>query len=97
MWWSREKINEISNLLFSFLGLTSSVYAAELGGNANLFKIADCETLLTYRGVPIVTTYVGYNDGENTYPAYCLNVNLPGVGEAKAKSIVDYREQNWTK
>lgn len=71
----------VTNLLFSFLGLTSSVYAAELGGNANLFKIADCETLLTYRGVPIVTTYVGYNDGENTYPAYCLNANLLGVGE----------------
>ena len=71
----------VTNVLFNFLGLTNSVYAVELGGDANLFKIADCEALLTYRGMPIVTTYVGYNDGENTYPAYCLNTNLLGVGE----------------
>ncbi|MBR3255209.1 MAG: Cys-Gln thioester bond-forming surface protein [Clostridia bacterium] len=71
----------VTNVLFNFLGLTNSVYAVELGGDANLFKIADCEALLTYRGMPIVTTYVGYNDGENTYPAYCLNANLLGVGE----------------
>lgn len=71
----------VTNVLFNFLGLTNSVYAVELGGDANLFKIADCEALLTYRGMPIVTTYVGYNDGENIYPAYCLNANLLGVGE----------------
>lgn len=71
----------IANLVFNFMGFTNSVYATELGGNENLFKIADCEAFLTYKGTPIVTTFVGYNDGENTYPAYCLNANLLGVGE----------------
>lgn len=71
----------VANLVFNFMGFTNSVYAAELGGNANLFKIAECDALLTYKGSQIVTTYVGYNDGENTYPAYCLNANLLGVGE----------------
>ena len=77
----------IANLVFNFLGLTNSVYAAELEGSANLFKIADCDYLLTYKGSPIITTYVGYNDGENTYPAYCLNANLLGVGEIGSYSV----------
>lgn len=71
----------IANLVFNFLGFTNCAYATDIGDNTNLFKIADCEAFLTYRGTPIVTTYVGYNDGENIYPAYCLNANLLGVGE----------------
>ena len=53
----------LANLVFNFLGFTNNVYAVELGENGNLFKIADCETLLTYKGSQIITTYVGYNDG----------------------------------
>ena len=77
----------LANLVFNFLGFTNNVYAVELGENANLFKIADCETLLTYKGSQIITTYVGYNDGEKTYPAYCLNANLLGVGEIGSYSV----------
>ena len=77
----------IANLVFNFLGFTNFVYATEIGDSTNLFKIADCEAFLTYKGNPIVTTYVGYNDGENIYPAYCLNANLLGVGEIGSYSV----------
>ena len=68
-------------LVLNFLGLANSVYAAELGTSAKLEKIGDCGSLLKYNGITVITTYVAYNDNGNLYPAYCLNVNLPGVGE----------------
>lgn len=68
-------------LVLNFLSLANSVYAAELGNSVNLQNSGSCGELLKYKGNPIITTYVTYNDGQNTYPAYCLNANLPGVGE----------------
>ena len=76
-------------LLFvmNFLGLANSVYAAELVNSAKLEKIGDCGSLLKYNGVPVITTYVAYNDEGKSYPAYCLNVNLPGVGESGSYTV----------
>lgn len=68
-------------LIFNFLGLLNTVYAVELGSSANLQKICDCGPLLKYKGITVVTTFVANVEGENVYPAYCLNANLPGVGE----------------
>ena len=71
----------IMTIILNLLTLQNSIYAAELGSSANLQNSGKCPELLTYKGRPIITTYVTYNDGENSYPAYCLNANLPGVGE----------------
>ena len=68
-------------LLLNFLGMANSVAAAELGTSATLEKIGDCGSLLKYKEITVVTTYVAYKDGEKYFPAYCLNANLPGVGE----------------
>ena len=65
-------------LILNTLSLANSVYAAELGTSANLENLG---SLLKYKGNTVITTYVSYNDGQNKYPAYCLNANLPGVGE----------------
>lgn len=80
-------ITTIVMLMMNFLGLANSVYAAELINSAKLEDIGDCGSLLTYKGVEVVTTYVAYNDGGNLYPAYCLNVNLPGVGESGSYTV----------
>ena len=68
-------------IILNLLTLQNSIYAAELGSSANLQNSGKCPQLLKYKGNPIITTYVTYNDGTNNYPAYCLNANLPGVGE----------------
>lgn len=80
-------ITTIVIITVNFLGLQNSVYAAELINNAKLEKIGDCGSLLKYNGVTVVTTYVAYTDGGKTYPAYCLNVNLPGVGEQGSYNV----------
>lgn len=68
-------------LLLNFLGMANSVSAAELGTSATLVKVGDCGQLLKYKGITVITTYVAHKDGDNLFPAYCLNANLAGVGE----------------
>ena len=74
-------------LIFNFFALLNTVYAVELGGSVNLQKICDCGSLLKYKGIPVVTTYVASVEGENVYPAYCLNSNLLGVGETGSYTV----------
>lgn len=48
-------------------------------GSKELISLGECERLLTYKGVPIRTTYIVYNKDGVNYPAYCLDVTLPGA------------------
>ena len=66
-------------IILSVLGVCIQSYAVLEVGQMNVFPKADCEKLLTYNGVPIRTTYVAFYKNGNEYPAYCLDVNLPGV------------------
>lgn len=74
-------------MLMNFLVLVNSVEAAQVAENIQLEKICDCGSLLKYKGVPVVTSYIAYNDGGISNPAYCLNVNLPGVGEMGSYTV----------
>lgn len=47
----------------------------------NLYSIGMCEKYLKYNNRAITTTFVVYKDNNIEYPVYCLNVDLPGVGE----------------
>ena len=66
-------------IIFNILGVCVQSYAVLDVGQMNVFPKADCEKLLTYNGVPIRTTYVAFYRDGNEYPAYCLDVTLPGV------------------
>ena len=77
----------IISLSFNFLGITNSVYAAQLENNVYLQNIGDCGTLLKYNGIPVITTYVAYEDAGTLCPAYCLNSSLPGVGESGSYTV----------
>lgn len=48
-------------------------------GSKELVSLGECERLLTYKGRPIKTTYIVYNKDGVNYPAYCLDVSLPGA------------------
>ncbi|MBP3800782.1 MAG: Cys-Gln thioester bond-forming surface protein [Clostridia bacterium] len=72
----------------NFLVLVNSTYAAQFSESIKLEKIGDCGSLLKYKGVPVVTSYIAYDDRGIVYPAYCLNVNLPGVSEKGSYSVM---------
>ena len=74
-------------LVLNFLGVTNSIYAAELKESVKLENLGDCGSLLKYKGTEVTTTFVAYKDGSKIYPAYCLNVNLPGVGEKGSYTV----------
>lgn len=80
-------LTSIMLLVLNFLGVTNSIYAAELKESVKLEKIGDCGALLKYKGTEVTTTFVAYKDGDKLYPAYCLNVNLPGVGEKGSYTV----------
>lgn len=48
---------------------------------ANLYSKGSYGNMLRYNGVEILTTFVVYQKNGVEYPAYCLDANMPGVGE----------------
>ena len=78
----KNKLNK--KILLSFLlaivliGNLSQTYAFSIGQKQIVCK-GVCETLMTYRGVPIKTSFVLYEENGVQYPAYCLDVTLPGA------------------
>ena len=69
----------ISSLLFlTIINLFCQCFAFDIG-TKELISLGECERLLTYKGNPIKTTYIVYNKDGINYPAYCLDVTLPGA------------------
>lgn len=79
-------------VLTLFSTLSSTVFATEIS-SVNLVKGAECGLHLQYwnndkNGWYYVTcTYVTYNKDGKEYPAYCLNRELPGVGEHEGYTV----------
>lgn len=69
-----------------FLNMLNAVQASSIN-SANLYAKGDCGVLLKYKGVNVQVTYVKYNNGNISYPAYCLDKTLPGVTEEKPYEV----------
>lgn len=69
----------ITSLLFMLLINSFCCCFAFDIGTKELISLGECERLLTYNGTPIKTTYIVYEKDGVQYPAYCLDVTLPGV------------------
>lgn len=77
----------ISILVIEFLNILNSVQAANIS-SANLYSDGECGTLLKYKGIDVKVTYVKYDDQNGiSYPAYCLDKNLPGVTEENPYTV----------
>ena len=74
-------------LALNIINVVNSVEAANFAQTAKIEKIGRCETLLKYKGKNVGVSYVVHNEDGNYYPAYCLNVNLPGVGEVESYEV----------
>lgn len=65
-------------LIIMLIGNINQVFAFEIGAKQIVCK-GVCETLLTYQGTPIKTSFVLYEEHGVQYPAYCLDRTLPGA------------------
>lgn len=70
-------------IIISIIGVSMQSFAVLEVGQMNVYPKAECEKLLTYNGIPIRTTYIAYNKNGVEYPAYCLDVNLPGAEQGE--------------
>lgn len=64
-----------------FLASKTFAFSVNEIQSPEVYSKGTCEKVLSFNERPITTTYVVYNCNGVEYPAYCLNVNLPGVGE----------------
>lgn len=62
-------------------------YVMAANNTVNLYHKKDCENFLKYNGIRIRTGYIEYIQNNISYPAYCLNLELPGVGEVGAYDV----------
>ena len=69
----------VALLLSNFMPIFSSVKAANVGEKINLVSLGECAHDLGIRGGYVVTERVGYYQGGEFYPAYCLNREFKGV------------------
>ena len=78
-------------VLLSLLSVFSNVFAATPVSSALIKNGDDCGYHLQYwtgSGWSFVkTTYVYYEQGGNQYPAYCMQPDLPGVGESSEYNV----------
>ena len=65
-------------LVVALIGNLNQVFAFDIGQKQLLCK-GVCETLLTFHGIPIKTSFILYEENGIQYPAYCLDRNLPGA------------------
>lgn len=75
-----KKIITITMLFIILVSTFCMSFAFEIGSR-EVYSKGECERLLTYNGMKIITTYVVYNKDGVEYPAYCLDVTKPGAEE----------------
>lgn len=86
-----KKLSKIVLIIMLILAMDISlvlncVQATE-GNKEHLYRIDYCEKVLKYQGIPRGSVYVVYEENGEEYPAYCVNPNTDGVGEAGAYDV----------
>lgn len=76
----------IAILIMDLLNIANCVQASNIN-SANLYSAGDCGTLLKYKGIDVVVTYVKYDNEGISYPAYCLDKTLPGITSEHTYSV----------
>ena len=80
-------------LVLSLFSVFSNVFAATPISSALIKNGGDCGYHLQFWDSKqnawsyIITTYVYYEEGGKQYPAYCMQSNLPGVGESSEYNV----------
>ena len=75
-------------LILNFALLVNTVQAVE-NGQATIFPNGEFKRVIRKNGIVIKTTNAVYEINGKTYPAYCLNRELDGVGEVGAYNVTN--------
>lgn len=73
-------------IMVMLVGTTVSTAAIPIS-SADLYAKGQTEKLLKFNGMEVGTTIVKYLNNGVEYPAYCLNRELPGVGELPGYTV----------
>lgn len=87
-----KKIISTFLMLFMIISQLGGVFAMTVGDTANLYSKGECEKGLRYTkpdgtDLGVLTHYVVYNENGKEYPAYCLDIELPGVSDDNPYSV----------
>lgn len=78
-------------IMTNVLPIGTSLAAHNIGDNIGLTSIGKVPYHLKSHSLPsggyVVTSLAGYHENGNFYPAYCLNVDRPGVDENRDYSV----------
>lgn len=74
-------------ILFSNFMLVNHTVQALEKQQVTLHYLGQFNKILKYNGIPIKTSHVVSEDNGQLYPAYCLNVELPGVDENRSYAV----------
>lgn len=55
--------------------------------NTTVYTKGRCPDLLKYNGITVGCVRVAYHDGSSEFPAYCLERDLPGIGERDSYTV----------
>ena len=75
---SKKLLIILSIVVFNILGVLNGVYGNNID-SANIYMTNDCGQLLKYKGTIVKVSYVEYVNGNEHYPAYCLDKTKPGA------------------
>ena len=81
----------IITLITASISKAGKVKAAQIN-EEYLYEKGSYANMLTYNGVEVLTTYVVYEKNGVEYPAYCISMDKPGVGE-KGNYVVNTDNQ----
>lgn len=70
-------------ILISNLAILINTVQAVENNPTHIYAKSNFNKILKYNGILIKTTHVVYSENGKEYPAYCLNVELPGVEETE--------------
>ena len=77
----------ITILFGASIGKMGMAYAATPIDSAYLYEKSSYGNMLIYNGIEVLTTFVVYQKDGVEYPAYCLDKDMPGVGEKGSYTV----------
>ncbi len=77
----------ITILFGASIGKMGMSYAATPIDSAYLYEKSSYGNMLMYNGIEVLTTFVVYQKDGVEYPAYCLDKDMPGVGEKGSYTV----------
>ncbi len=74
-------------IVANFMVLINTVQAVENGEEITIYSKGYFNKIIQKSGIAIKTTHAVYQENGKEYPVYCLNRELPGVGEISSYNV----------